>query len=217
MPQHTSQAFERELSLLRDRLAVMGARATLQLTNAFAALAERADSVAREVVASDNELDRDEREIDELARQILATRQPVASDLRLIAMAFKIVVDLERIGDLASGIAKRALELNQLPPLELRTDLTSLARLVQQNFRAALTAFAENDAVAARAVIAADAEIDRLNATTFAVLLAHVAAEPTTINRVLALTSVCRYLERIGDHVKNLAEDVISINAGVRR
>ena len=141
-------------------------------------------------------------------------RQPVASDLRFISIAFKIVVDLERIGDLAGGIAKRVLELNQLPALELRIDLPNLASLVEKNLHSALAAFIEKDATAARAVIVADAEIDRLNANTFAVLVAHVATDPTTINRVLPLTSVCRYLERIGDHVKNFAEDVIAASSG---
>ena len=145
----------------------------------------------------------------ELALQILATRQPVASDLRFITMALKFVVDLERIGDLAGGIAKRALELNRLPSLEPRVDLAKLASLVQRNLQAALDSFVSRDADRATAVITADAEIDKLNASLFAELIAHVATDPATVTRVLPLTSVCRYLERVGDHVKNLAEEVV--------
>jgi phosphate transport system protein len=215
MTRHTNEAFEQELHVLRERLVGMGARATQQFTDAMTAFVERDDDIARVVLANDDRIDRDEKDIDELALQILATRQPVASDLRFISIAFKIVVDLERIGDLAVGIAQRVLELNQQPVLELRTDLASLASLVQKNLQAALAAFVNNDAVAAGAVIAADAEIDRLNASTFAVLIAHVATDPTSITRVLPLTSVCRYLERIGDHVKNFAEDVITASVGL--
>jgi len=214
MTEHTSKAFEQALQVLRERLTVMGTRAAQQLVRAITAFVERDDDVARTVLRDDDQIDRDETDIDELALQLLATQHPVASDLRFISMAFKIVVDLERIGDLAVGIAKRALELNQLPAFELRGDLAELASLVQGNLHAALVAFIDNDAPAARAVMAADAEIDRLNASVFAVLIAHVATDPTTITRVLALTSICRYLERIGDHVKNLAEDVIAVSVG---
>jgi phosphate transport system protein len=133
----------------------------------------------------------------------------VASDLRFITMSLKFVVDLERIGDLAGGIAKRALELNRLPSLEPRIDLSKLAALVQKNLQAALDAFVRKDADSATAVITADAEIDKLNASLFAELIAHVATDPATVTRVLPLTSVCRYLERVGDHVKNLAEEVV--------
>ena len=185
---HTSKDFETELRTLRERLCAMGGRCEQQISLAMQAL-------------TDND--------DELALQILATRQPVASDLRFITMSLKFVVDLERIGDLAGGIAKRALELNRLPSLEPRVDLAKLAALVQKNLQAALDSFVSKDADRAHAVITADAEIDKLNASLFAELIAHVATDTATVTRVLPLTSVCRYLERVGDHVKNLAEEVV--------
>jgi phosphate transport system protein len=187
----------------------MGGRCEQQITLAMEALAERDDELAKKVIDGDQTIDRDEVEIDELALQILATRQPVASDLRFITMSLKFVTDLERIGDLAAGIAKRALELNRLPSLEPRVDLAQLAQLVQKNLHAALDSFVKRDADRATAVIQADSEIDKLNASLFAELIAHVATDPATVTRVLPLTSVCRYLERVGDHVKNLAEEVI--------
>jgi phosphate transport system protein len=206
---HTSKEFEQELRTLRERLATMGEKAAQQIARAMKALAERDDELARGVIQRDVELDRDEIEIDELVLQILATRQPVASDLRFLTMSLKFVVDLERIGDLAAGIARRVLELNQLPALELRVDLVRLADLVQRNLHDALDSFVKRNADQATAVIAADVEIDKLHASMFAELLAHVAADPATVTRVLPLTSVCRYLERTGDHVKNLAEEVV--------
>lgn len=209
MAVHTSKQFEGELRTLRERLATMGERAAQQITLAMKALGDQDDELARTVIKGDSAMDRDESEIDELAFQCLSTRQPVASDLRFLTMALKFVVDLERIGDLATGIARRALEINRLPPLESRVDLGQLAMLAQKNLAAALDSFVKRDADGATAVIRADIEIDRLNAKLFAELLAHVAADPATVTRVLPLTSVCRYLERIGDHTKNLAEQVV--------
>jgi phosphate transport system protein len=210
MTAHTSKTFEQELRQLREKLATMGERAAQQVAAAMRALSDRDDELARQVISADAVIDRDENEVDELALQILATRQPVASDLRFITMALKFVVDLERIGDLATNIAKRALELNHMPSHDLADSrLARLANLVQKNLHAALDSFVKRDADRATAVIQADAEIDRLNASLFAELIAHVVADPATVTLVLPLTSICRYLERVGDHVKNLAEEVV--------
>ena len=206
---HTSKTFEQELRTLRERLCAMGGRCEQQIRKAMQALSDRDSELAREVIAADEAIDRDETEIDELAFQIMATRQPVAGDLRLIMVSLKFVTDLERIGDLAAGIAKRALELNPMPGLDSHGHVDRLANLVQKNLRAALDAFSAKDADRATAVIQADAEIDKLNATLFAELIAFVATDAATVTRVIPMTSVCRYLERIGDHVKNLAEDVV--------
>ena len=209
MTAHTSKDFEQELRTLRERLATMGEKAAQHIALAMKALADRDDDLARDIITRDSEIDRDENDVDELALQILATRQPVASDLRFLTMSLKFVVDLERIGDLATGIARRVLELNRLPPLETRVDLSRLASLVQKNLHLALDSFVKRDADQATTVITADVEIDKLNASLFAELLAHVATDPASVTRVLPLTSVCRYLERAGDHVKNLAEEVV--------
>jgi phosphate transport system protein len=209
MIEHTDREFGQELKVLRERLSAMAERAAGQIAVAMRALIDQNDDLARQVVNGDTAIDCDESEIDRLAMHILATRHPVASDLRFITMALKFVVDVERIGDLAAGIAKRALELNRLPSLEWRGDLTQLATMVQKNLHVAIDSFVRGDAAQAAVVIKADAEIDRLNASLFAQLIAHVAADPATVTRVLPLSSVCRYLERIGDHVKNLAEEVI--------
>lgn len=206
---HTSKDFDQELRTLRERLAAMGGKCEQQITLAMLALADRDDEIARKVIENDHAIDKDESEIDELALQILATRQPVASDLRFITMALKFVTDLERIGDNAVGIAKRAQELNHLPPLEGAPDLGKLAHLVEKNLRSALDSFVARDADKALKTIEADREIDKRNAKHFAELLAHVATDPASVTRVLPLTSVCRYLERIGDHIKNLSEQVV--------
>jgi phosphate transport system protein len=209
MVEHTDKEFSQELKTLKNRLSAMAEHAAEQIANAMQALGAKNDDLAHQVVKGDAAIDADENEIDQLAMKILATRHPVASDLRFITMALKFVVDVERIGDLAAGIAKRALELNRLPALESRGDLTKLAAMVQRNLHLAIDSFVRGDVEQAALVIKADVEIDRLNASLFAQLIAHVAADAATVTRVLPLTSVCRYLERIGDHVKNLAEEVI--------
>jgi len=209
MIEHTNRDFDQELRILRTRLSAMAERAAAQIVLAMKALIDQNDDLARQVLAGDTAIDADENDIDRMAMNILATRHPVASDLRFVTMSLKFVVDVERIGDLAVGIAKRALELNRLPALEARGDLTKLAAMVQRNLHVAIDSFVRGDAEQAAVVIRADVEIDRLNATLFAQLMAHVAADPATVTRVLPLSSVCRYLERIGDHVKNLAEEVI--------
>jgi phosphate transport system protein len=206
---HTSKEFANELATLRDLLLAMGALADQQITQAMRALTDQNDELASSVIKSDDQIDRAELEIDELCQIMLATRQPVASDLRFITMSMKFVTDLERIGDLAVGIAKRSLELSRLPSFKLHANLSQLALLVQVNLRAALDSFMAKDADRATAVITADIEVDRLNASLFAELIAHVVADPANVTRVLPLTSVCRYLERIGDHVKNLAENIV--------
>ena len=206
---HTNKEYDSELRSVRERLTQMGGRCEEQITLAMRALEERDDELARKVIAADGAIDRDELEIDEMVLQILATRQPVASDLRFLTMSLKFVTDLERIGDNAANIAKRALELSHVPPLENTPDLGQLASLAQKNLRTALESFVARDADRAAAVIEADREIDKRNASLYAELLAHVASDPATVTRVLPLTSVCRYLERIGDHVKNLAEEIV--------
>jgi phosphate transport system protein len=205
----TDREFARELKTLKERLSRMAERAAEQIALAMEALTAQDDELARQVIAADEVIDNDENDIDRLAMDILLMRHPVASDLRFVTMSLKFVVDVERIGDLAVGIARRALELNRLDALDWRGDLTRLATLVQRNLHLAIESFVSGNIDEAHAVIHADAEIDRLNSSLFAQLIAHVAADPATVTRVLPLTSVSRYLERIGDHVQNLAEEVI--------
>jgi phosphate transport system protein len=214
MIEPTDREFAQELKTLKERLSTMAARAAEQIALAMEALTTQDDALARQVIDADQLIDNDENDVDKLAMHILMTRHPVASDLRFVTMALKIVVDVERMGDLAAGIAKRALELNRLSTLDWRGDLTRLAILVQKNLHLAIESFVRGSLDEANAVIKADLEIDGLNASLFAELIANVAADPATVTRVLPLTSVSRYLERIGDHVKNLAEEVIFMVSG---
>jgi phosphate transport system protein len=214
MIEPTDREFAQELRTIREWMSAMARRASEQIALAIEALEKRDDGLAGRVIENDREIDRYENEIDKLAMQILLARHPVASDLRFVTMALKFVVDTERIGGLAKGIARRALELNRLTPLDWGGDLSRLATLVQRNLHLAMDSFVNGNSDEARAVIRADAEIDRANANFFAQLLALVATDPASVTHVLPLTSVSRYLERIGDHVKNIAAEVIFMVSG---
>jgi phosphate transport system protein len=206
---HTSQEFERELHALGEHLVTMGERAEHQVVRAMRAVIDRDDAVADEVIAGDAAINTDENEIDAEALQLLARHQPLAGDLRFIAMCLKAVIDIERIGDLAVNTARRAHELNRIGGPAWHLDLESLATSVTQALRAVLASLRGKDVEAAVQVQRETSQVERVYARLLAELLAYVATDPATITWVLPLTSVCRYLGRIGDHVRNLAGEVI--------
>jgi phosphate transport system protein len=206
---HTSREFERELRTLRDRLLAMGGRAEQQIARAVESLRARDENIAQQVIDDDQTIDEDERGIDELAFLILARRQPVASDLRFVMLALKVVTDLERIGDLAVNIAKRVKDLVRLPASPMQERLELLAERVLGALQLALDAFVHADAERAEQVIDGDRDIDALNMHVITDLLANDSEDMRHLARSLALSSVSRYLERIGDHATNIAEMVI--------
>lgn len=206
---HTSTDFDEELRALGERLAAMARRAAQQISLAMRAVLDRSDRIAEDVIAGDAAINQDEREIDAQALQLLARRQPVAGDLRFITMCLKAVIDIERIGDLAVNCAQRARELNGLPVPNWHFDLDPLATSVAHALDLAVTSLVEKSDETAEQVIRATSQIVRAHANQLAALLAHIATDPATITWVLPLTSVCRYLGRIGDHIKSLAGEVI--------
>ena len=206
---HTSREFDRELRTLRDRLLAMGGRAEQQIQRAVEALLAKDDHVAAEVISEDAKIDQDEIAIDELAFLILARRQPMASDLRFVMLAVKTVTDLERIGDLAVNIAKRARDLRRYPPSPTQDRIAPLAQRVLSALQMALDAFVNADAALAEKVIAGDRDIDALNMHVIADVLSGGAENAQEVGRALAISSVSRYLERVGDHATNIAEMVI--------
>jgi phosphate transport system protein len=192
----------------------MGGRAEQQIGHAVEALLKHDDQLAQQVISADVQVDQDEIAIDELAFLILARRQPVASDLRFVMLAMKIVTDLERIGDLAVNIAKRERDLKRYAPSVTQDRIEPLAQRVLAALQMALDAFVNADAQLAEKVIAGDRDIDALNMHVIADVLSGGAESAQDIGRSLAISSVSRYLERIGDHATNIAEDVIYIVQG---
>ncbi len=200
--------FEQELQALKDRLLTMGGHAEQAVRNSVRALTERDDELAQRVKRDDDVLDRLEMEIDEHAIQLLA-KAPLASDLRLITMAMKIGHDLERVGDEATAIAKRALDLDKEPPLRLQLDIPRLSSMALEMLKDALDAFVQRDAARARAVVPRDKPVDALHKEFQRTLAAHMTAEAAAINRCLHWLQVCKRLERIADHAANIAEEVV--------
>ena len=210
----TDREYDAELHKLHDQLLIMGARVEEMIAASMRALVERDTEAAQRTIESDHQINRLEIEIDELCLRILARRQPVASDLRLITLALKLVTDLERIGDLGVNICERVIELNTEPPLKQYVDLPRMAQTVQGMIRDALDAFVNADVDRSRDVMERDRVVDAYYGQVFRELLTYMMEDPRNIYRAIRLQAIAKYLERIGDHATNLAEMVIFMVLG---
>ena len=210
----TDREYHAELHKLHDQLLLMGAKVEEMISNSMRALVERDTALARNMIDFDHQVNRLEVEIDDLCLRILAKRQPVASDLRLIATALKLVTDLERIGDLAVNICERVIELNMEPTLKPYVDLPRMAETVQAMVREALDAFVSADTERARSVVERDRVVDAYYGQVFRELLTYMMEDSRNIYRAVRAQSIAKYLERIGDHATNLAEMVTFIVVG---
>jgi phosphate transport system protein len=172
------------------------------------ALVTRDYDLALQVRTDDAVIDELEVEVDEIALRLLA-KAPLARDLRLIAVTMKISQNLERVGDEASKIAKRARDLSEEPSLKTRVDIPGFAEVVLRMLKDSLDAFVDKNPTAARALIPQDKEIDALNKEIHHQLVEEMVQNPETITRCLHLMVVAKSLERIADHAKNVAEEVV--------
>lgn len=202
------QPFEQELAGLKEKLLTMSSHAEASVRNVIEALGKRDYDLAVRVQADDAVIDRFEIEVDELAIQLLA-KAPFATDLRLITAAMKISQNLERVGDEATQIAKRARDLGQEPPLKLVVEIPQMANLALQMLKRALDSFVNHDPAAARALIPQDKQVDAMNKEIHRQLATQMVQNPDTISRCLNLMVVAKSLERIADHAKNVAEEVV--------
>jgi len=200
--------FEMELSGLKNMLLTMASHAESAVRRAVEALVQRDFDLAERVRADDAIIDRFEVELDELAIGLLA-KAPLASDLRFIAVTMKISQNLERVGDEASKIAGRARDLAQETPLKLNVPIPQLAEQALHMLKASLDSFVNQDPAAARALIPQDKRVDALNKEIHHQLADHMISSPETITRCLALMVAAKSLERIADHAKNVAEEVV--------
>ena len=208
MSEHIVKSYDEELATLQKGILSMGSMVAQMISIAMQALMESNGSLARHVIEADHEVNLKELEIDKLAVNLLAMRQPVARDLRLILMATKVNTDLERIGDIAVNLSERVLELLNEPQLKPYVDLPRMAEMAQAMLGDALEAFVQGDVEKARLVMEQDDAIDALYAQIFRELLTHMLGDPATMGRSIRLLFVAKYLERIADHVTNLAEMV---------
>ena len=200
--------YAEELARLKDSLLTMASHAESAVTRAMRALVERDESLARQVQEDDNILDQFEIEVDDTAIHLLA-KAPLATELRLITVAMKISQNLERVGDEAVTMARRAVDLNAEPQLKPYVDLPRMATMSLAMLRDAITAFVNRQPDLARSVIPRDQDVDDLNRQLHRELSSYMVERPTTISRCLHLMVISKALERIADHATNIAEEVV--------
>ena len=208
------RTFDRELEELKKKLIHMAALTETMIDKTISELVNRDERLAEKVPEYEQELNRLQIEIDEMALTLLATQQPVAIDLRFIMAATKINADLERIGDLVINITQNVHVLAQHPPLKPLMDIPRMADLARRMVRDAIDAFVGEDPLQAQSVIMRDDEVDALKNQVLRELLTYMIADPRSIERALALIFISRHLERIADHATNIAEDVIYMIQG---
>lgn len=203
---HIVKSFDEELEAINGNVLRMGGMAEAQLANAIDALSRRDSERAAQVIASDARIDEIEQSINEAAVGILARRQPMANDLRVIVAALKIASDVERIGDYAKNIAKRVQALTQIPPVPPAHSIPRMASLTQVIIKEILDAYVAQDAEKARRAWLRDAEVDEMYTSLFRELLTYMMEDPRSITPCTHLLFIAKNIERIGDHATNIAE-----------
>ncbi len=206
--EHTVRSYDEELSHLTNLIARMGGLAEAQLDSALQALVKRDSDLAGKVIASDVKVDELEQEVHGFTVRLLALRQPVAHDLRMIVGALKVSGDLERIADYAANVAKRTLVLNQLPPVKPTSGVPRLGRLVQEIVKDVLDAYVEQDNERAVKVWRQDEEVDDMYTGLFRELITYMMEDPRNITPCIHLLFIAKNIERIGDHATNIAETI---------
>jgi phosphate transport system protein len=201
--------FHRKLDDLKERLLVMAGMAEQAIQRAVEAYRVRDISLCDLVVRSEISINSFEREIDQMALDLLAMEQPMAIDLRFILAVIKINADLERVGDQAVSIADRVRDLQAFPVIDLPVDIPRMASLASAMVRKALQGFIEADAELATSVLTMDDSVDKLNDAAFFALSNLIKEQPHYTPQALNALMIARNLERVGDHATNIAEDVI--------
>jgi phosphate transport system protein len=207
-------SFDEELAGLKEKILLMGSKVEEAIRLAMKSLVDRDSKLARRVIQSDHEINDLEIEVDEICHRLLALHQPMAGDMRFITSSMKINSDLERIGDLSSNIAERALTLNEVAPLKPFIDIPRMASIAQEMVKVSLDSLVNRDPAAATKVCERDDEVDNLNDQIIRELISYMLEDRANIKRALDLILVSRHLERIADHATNVAEDVIYMVQG---
>ena len=206
---HTDRVYEAELRELKDKLLKMAGVVEDMIAQATAALIQGDNELARKTIEVDSRVNDLEIETDELCLIILAKRQPLAGDLRMITLAMKMVTDLERIGDLAVNISERVIALGTAPPPSVAARLSRMSEVGQQMIRDAIDAFVASDVAKARSVFSREQFVDDAFRELTMEMQQEMIRERDFVNRGIHLQACAKFLERIADHGTNLAEMVI--------
>jgi phosphate transport system protein len=212
--EYTDRSYAEELRIIRERLLRMAGRVENMIEQSMKALVERNAELAKATIICDHDVNQDEIDLDALCLELLARRQPMASDLRFVILTMKMVTDLERIADLAVNICERAIDLARKEAIAPYQNIPHMSVLVRSMIHDAIDAFVERDVEKARAVIELDDEVDELYLVVFRALLNVMRDDSAVVHRGIKLQSVAKYLERIGDHATNLAEQIIQMVEG---
>jgi phosphate transport system protein len=205
----TRSRFQQGLDELKEKLLRMGGLAEQAIDRATEAYRTRDAKYCQMVLTNEADINQAEREIDELALDLLAMQQPMAVDLRFILAVVKINADLERVGDQAVNIAQRVLDLISEPEVQLPVDIPRMAASVTDMVQRALESFLDGRAEVAESVLQMDNIVDRMKDEAFVVLVQKMISDPHTTRAALNELLIARNLERIADHATNIAEDVI--------
>jgi phosphate transport system protein len=209
-----SRHFSEELQRLKEKLLEMGELAASRIDRAMAGLVARDSLILGDVIQGDESVNDYQIEIDDRCFKLLALRQPMATDLRLIMATTRITADLERVGDLAVNIAEAAARYIQHPPVKPLIDLPKMSDLAQQMLRDALSSFVSGEVALASDVLKRDDVLDDLKRQVFQDLLTYMLNNPELVAPALDLVLISRHLERVGDHATNIAEDIIFLVEG---
>jgi phosphate transport system protein len=201
--------FHQQLAELKDKLLAMAALAQQAVESAVDAWLQRDEGLCQYVRENETAINTAQREVDEMAYELLSREQPMAIDLRFILAVIKINGDLERIGDMAVSIAVRTLDLMHQDPIDLPVDIAGMGDFAGRMIRTALQSLLDGDALAAESVREMDDEIDRMNRVAITDLIKVIQDRPDCADQALPAILISRNLERIADHATNIATDVI--------
>jgi len=210
----TRTAFEHQLDEVQEAMLVMASMVESAIERSVQALKNRDLELAHQIIADDVKINHKRYDTEEKCLELIATQQPLASDLRTIVSVLHIIVDLERMGDHAEGIAKVAIMLGDEPPLKPYIDIPRMAQIGTRMLMSSLDAFKDRDAGRARAICDEDDEVDALYDQVYRELLLYMLKDPKTIERATHLTWVAHNLERIADRVTNICERVVYLVEG---
>jgi len=212
--EHTITRYEDELSELKTKILEMGGLVEKAINRSMNSLFKHDTKRANKVIERESSINEMELEIDEMTRNILALRQPAASDLRFVITTIKIVTDLERMGDLAEGIAEMMLESRDHPLIQVAS-LEALSELVMKDLKLAIDAFANNDIESAVQCIAGEKKVNQMYKSMLREYLTYMAEDPRQITSELIAANIAKNLERVGDHSVNIAQMVVYMVKGI--
>lgn len=210
----TRSVFDRELRVLRDNILRMGSMVDTAIGRSIQALKERDQAMAQQIISEDEDINALRFKVEEDCVRLIALQQPAAHDLRFIVAAMNIVLDLERMGDHAAGIATIVLRMRDEPLLKPLIDLPRMARISREMLQASLDAFLSENAQVAMRIPDRDEEVDQLYTQIFRELISYMVEDPRTVTRAMYLLFCAHNVERIADRVTNICERVAFVATG---